>query len=729
MRNLCTVTTRVLIASLILVASPGFLSCALADDPAFLGSCLWSGVMRLTVVDDLAYGSYANGLIILDVTDPDHPAFLSRIYCGGGGFGEIEVAQGYAYLADGHAGLQVIDVHDPEHPAIVGNYHEEGSITQVDVEGNLAFLTNTQTGGVTILDISQPTSPQPVYSFPPSSGGGGDVFAAEDLAYIARGEFGFAIYDVTNPAAPIEVGGYSPMSYAWAIVVADGYAYLLDHSGGGKDDEESHLVIFDVSDPSQPTYVTTFEDPLFGMSLTIEAGRAYLGDGSQASDGMVIVDVSDPAHPARLGEAPWLAAPHGICIQAGLAYTALGHMGLAVVDVMDPANPSPRSTWYEAKVPLDCALLLEPDGVIAYVSDYSYGLRIMDLSVPETPMPLGECALPGTPMGLVRFGAYVMVACGDAGLQVIDVTDLEEPHLAGAASGDCLDVIESGGLLYAAAGHDGLRVFDPLDPTCPREIGRCQVPGRVHGLCVAGGYAYLGAGTGGLQIVEVSEPESPVLRGGYDEFYSSFSHVAVAEDYAFLPSGNYGLKVFDVSDPANPTLRVDHDMSGSQHDIQLAGTLAYLTGGYYGGLQVVDVSDPLAPVTLGGCLTPGQARHVSLAGSYAVVGDGSSIMIFSVSSSALEPPSPPARVETIVLRAASPARDVARLLLTTREPMAARVELLDVSGRLRAVLFDGALPAGATSLTGNFRPVSSGAYFLRVHTPFGEASRPVTVIR
>ncbi len=728
MRDLFSVSSRVLLLGLALAALSGPVSSAWADDPEFVGSCLWSGLMQLTVEEGLAYCSCANGLLVLDVTDPDDPVFLSRVYCGGGGSGEIEVAHGHAYLADGTAGLRVIDLQDPEHPVIVGNYHEEGAITQIDVEGGLAFATNTQTGSVTILDLTQPQSPQPIHTFPASGGGGGDVFVTGTLAYIAWGEFGFAVYDVSNPTAPIKLGDYSPMSYAWKIVVADGYAYLLDHSGGGKD-EESHLVVFDVGDPAQPTYVTTFDDPLFGVSLTVEAGRAYLGDGRQASDGMVIVDVADPHHPVRLGEAPWLGVPYGIDVRGGVAHAALGHAGVAVVDVLDPAEPLPRGTYHEAKVPLDCRLLCEPDGVIGYVSDYGFGLRIVDLSEPESPLPLGECELPGTPMGLIRFGEYVMVACGDAGLQVIDVTDLGEPHLVGGVAGVCLDVIESEGWIYAAAGEDGLRIFDPLDPAVPQEIGQCQVPGRVHSLCVAGGHAYLGAGTGGLQIVEVTDPGAPVLRGGYDELYSLFSHVAVAGQYAFLPAGNYGLKVFDVSDPANPILCVDHEMSGSQHDIELAGTLAYVTGGYFGGLQIVDVSNPLAPVTLGGHPTPGQARHVSLAGFHAAVGDGSSILLFAVPASAIEGPLRPTGAGRLTFRASSPARDLVRFLLITPEPMNARLELLDVSGRRCDLLFDGVLSAGRTSLTRSIGAVPSGAYFVRMHTRLGDQTRPMTVIR
>jgi len=42
------------------------------------GSTLWKGINDVKVVGSYAYCAFANGLVVLDVTDPASPAFASR---------------------------------------------------------------------------------------------------------------------------------------------------------------------------------------------------------------------------------------------------------------------------------------------------------------------------------------------------------------------------------------------------------------------------------------------------------------------------------------------------------------------------------------------------------------------------------------------------------------------------------------------------------------------------
>ena len=110
-------TTILLFATLCL-----FIAClALAQNVEYVGSTLWNNVSDVKVAGDYAYCAFANGLVILDVSDPADPVFVGQLYCQGTGEG-IDIAGNYTYLADGSAGLLIIDIADPSNPTLAGNY-------------------------------------------------------------------------------------------------------------------------------------------------------------------------------------------------------------------------------------------------------------------------------------------------------------------------------------------------------------------------------------------------------------------------------------------------------------------------------------------------------------------------------------------------------------------------------------------------------------------------------
>ncbi|MCP4540848.1 MAG: hypothetical protein GY832_27240 [Chloroflexi bacterium] len=59
-----------------------------------------------------------------------------------------------------------------------------------------------------------------------------DVAVEGDYAYVAAGEQGLRVVDVSNPAIPTEVGFYNTPGDAHAVTVADGYVYVADWAGG-----------------------------------------------------------------------------------------------------------------------------------------------------------------------------------------------------------------------------------------------------------------------------------------------------------------------------------------------------------------------------------------------------------------------------------------------------------------------------------------------------------------
>ena len=105
----------------------------------------------------------------------------------------------------------------------------------------------------------------------------------ETKAYIADGENGLVIVDITNPNNPTQIGHFDTY-YAWHVALSNDEtkAYIADGVNG--------LVIVDITDPNNPTqigYLDTYY--AWHVALSNNETKAYIADGVNV---LVIVDIS-----------------------------------------------------------------------------------------------------------------------------------------------------------------------------------------------------------------------------------------------------------------------------------------------------------------------------------------------------------------------------------------------------------------------------------------------------
>src|SRR4051794_40345987 len=79
-------------------------------------------------------------------------------------------------------------------------------------------------------------------------GSGGAVSGS--CAYVADGNSGLQVIDVSNPASPQRVGGYDTSGTAYGVTVSGNCAYVADFDSG--------LRVIDVSDPAHPQQVGSY---------------------------------------------------------------------------------------------------------------------------------------------------------------------------------------------------------------------------------------------------------------------------------------------------------------------------------------------------------------------------------------------------------------------------------------------------------------------------------------
>lgn len=91
------------------------------------------------------------------------------------------------------------------------------------------------------------------------------------------------------------------------------------------------------------------------------------------------------------------------------------------------------------------------------------------------------------------------------------------PLVAGVDTPEsALGMAASGSLVFVACGAAGLQVIDLSDPGSPQVVGAVGTPGTAHAVAVLEQHAYVADGEAGLQVIDISQPTDPVLVGSFD---------------------------------------------------------------------------------------------------------------------------------------------------------------------------------------------------------------------
>ena len=193
----------------------------------------------------------------------------------------VETVLGDYALVSSYRGLRLIDLNALEpggtadYVSKVGGVKALNSVT--DPSGRFAYV-NVQLGGFVVVEIDPIHLSLRVVGAVEEHGVYFEkMFLSGDRLYVAAHSSGIRIYDVSEPASPVEVGSLTRgFEDAFAITVANDLAYVADGAGG--------LKIVDISDESYPvilagenptTAAATAEDVLvFGQYVYVACGGA-----------------------------------------------------------------------------------------------------------------------------------------------------------------------------------------------------------------------------------------------------------------------------------------------------------------------------------------------------------------------------------------------------------------------------------------------------------------------
>jgi len=308
------------------------------------------------------------------------------------------------------------------------------------------------------------------------------VFVQNDIAYIANGEDGLRIIDVSDVSNPKEIGSFA-LKNAVSVIVVDEIAYVIEE-GQIEDNRalKDQLKLIDVKNPLTPRLIGEYS-PESGFvhrnlkNFAVSDQVVYL----TVSDRIIAIDVSIPAEPTEVGEFSFssnISSP-GVFVHEGIAYMQANRFH--VVDFRDPTDPVEIGGfdlgWGSSVVVVDH---------VAYVTGWDTGLTILDVSNPARPIKMGQY------MELI--GDYDLLPRGASSRQTF---------LVASVSGDIAYLSYSFGIdqgTWTQVLESGIVAVDVSDPTKPIMLEKFTEFDEISYLVAVGDLVFVTDKTSGLFI-------------------------------------------------------------------------------------------------------------------------------------------------------------------------------------------------------------------------------------
>lgn len=586
-------------------------------------------------------------LSIFDVSDPPNPVHIvnfSNVFLSGAN--DIKVKGNFVYITSIVGRFIVVDVTNHGQPTIASTLLSQDKLPNcqcLEVAGQYAYVTSQGTqlgdGGLTIIDINDPTHPFILNSFQELQFNGSlGIYVLGDHAYTVG--FTFNSLNIFNIKDPFDLkfdGNLPGFVTPFDVVVSGKYAFVSDQ-GSGK------LSPVDISDPTMPLFVGT---PLVvGNFLQIVLAGDYIYASSDAQNAIFVIDIKDPLNPklhATLKDDINL-------FRTRFLHVAGKYLYVSTAGTQPPATPYNPGELVNIKgltSGFDTAT-----GIVAVTDGGVDSIGSITNTSDNYTDPTEPVQLIGTVTGanaaignaiVDGFGNISSISIATRGVAtgkmvVIDVgginipsayigatktgilTVTEDAEVTNQLSVGTLNVGNRGMKSDGIAGFQDMNVYGKYLQTAPfnitkilSSISTSPTFDGASDVVISGNYAYVAATANDtLNIVDVTDPKAPLLMGTIgtpDGPLADINSIFVANNlvYACAP-GDLSLHIIDVSNSKVPVLlgKVSDTDFADMKKVTVVGNFAYIVSGTTHSFRIVNVTDPKNPFLVGSVVSTPQ---------------------------------------------------------------------------------------------------------------------------
>ncbi len=263
------------------------------------------------------------------------------------------------------------------------------------------------------------------------SDGGKNVAVDGDYAYVAAGEAGLVVVDISDPETPKVVGSYLDDSGKLAedVAVSNGYAYVAYGKAG--------FVVVDVSTPASPTMADRVSLLGNASGIAIQGDYAYVVTGYEHY--LNVIDISTPTNVVGVRQEYGNVALYDIFVRGGSAYVS------AKQNVLRANIGTPTAATFDASVGFTGKYLYAIHGNDQFVVAAYYGqINLLNDASIQNNTTIKTCETDGAANGVFVKEDYIYVADGTNGLVIFDAsvpantTESYQIDTASSANGVCV---------------------------------------------------------------------------------------------------------------------------------------------------------------------------------------------------------------------------------------------------------------------------------------------------
>ncbi len=565
----------------------------------------------VSVKDKVAYLGVGPKVLVLDVSDPQSPKQIGQSGILPGMIRDIAIYEDLVYVAVGTGGLRILDLSNPTEPRVIGSVSSDGFTDRVIVQEQVAFIEEFL----------------------------GDYPNQREIIHLV---------DVVNPSSPQEISRLEGR----IVDIQGNYAYI-NQDGGMK--------VFDISDPRSVRKITDT-----GLKDVDAVSGQYAYTINVISDTLSIVDISNLYKPLEQGELKikndYLEHLNGItiindryiileCIFVG--ESAYSSSTLYIVDVTNHNSPQLVNSWRgtdrEQRMGgmsggIADAILIDGLLFIAKGDTYSgNGLFIVDVSDPVNPVNVGSFHVFGVALNAVGTGdhAYVLNGYFPDYLNLVDLTNGKDIQDRGVIYpvrfGDEMELISNDLYLSGSTSSDTWgHILDITNPANPLSIDK-DITGleSFSSIQVVDHSACIGNFTNGIGFYDLTDPSRPRqvsrLADGYQYLACSKNVIFYGEDQNY--SSNFStLHIVELFEKTPPRELSTIDIPKGVIDLAYQDGFLYLIidpGSIWedASLIVLDVSDLSRPRQVASMKINKYPSNISIQGHYAYIANGDVLIV------------------------------------------------------------------------------------------------------
>ncbi len=537
----------------------------------------------------------------------------------GGELNDMKVSGEFLYTAS-QQGIGVLSLSDPLNIREVSFLSALGAnVLYVDREFGRLFA-GFKDGRVEIYSLSNPFSLRRVAKYKESGCEINDIKIKDGYAYLACGEKGISVLDISNKDYIFKVSSLDTPGFAKKLILRGNIAFLMDRGFG--------VDVINISNPSSLFFEKRFHITPKPTDMALKDKYLYITNGSHGllvmnvenpkaldwdkqdkfirtdsyfskikifGDNLFVIEggklkgmsILDPLNPLVLFEYETIGDIEDFAVFGDKLFLRVDSAGIETVDISNLSKPSYKARYIGENF---YASVMTARGKYAYIADKYFGVHIVDISDPSDIRSISFIKTDSSVSDIYLRGRYAFLALKNGKILIEDILNPFAPKKVTVIDSDfSLErIYVENDRLYVAGGKDGISIYNIKDIKNPTKEGEFFTGGYAYNLRVKGDYIYVADGKRGISIVDVSYPALPFLEGRIGVGKRVFD-LRIRDSFLYAACEKC-LKIYDISNVKLPLLKATYLVKGDLFSIDLRGKHALL-GIRDKGVEIVNIGD------------------------------------------------------------------------------------------------------------------------------------------